>query len=91
MYSYDFPFDAALKSETFKIDLLPGYEHRSAPHVGSIIEHVLVLEGKVEVLLENHWNVIQKGEGIQFSAHQVHGYRNVGREMASFFNIIYYL
>ncbi len=85
-----FPFDPELKCEIFIIQLPPGYEQLSAPHESGIIEHIVVVEGTMEVFLQGAWKTLQKGKGLRFDAHQPHGYRNTTSRIACFHNIIHY-
>ena len=85
-----FPFDAQLHFEVFIIELLPGCEHLSPPHEEGVIEHVIVVAGKMEVLINGAWQSLNKGEGLRFNANQVHGYRNVTSKIACFHDIIHY-
>ncbi|KTC76923.1 helix-turn-helix domain-containing protein [Legionella brunensis] len=85
-----FPFDKQLRFEMFVIELLPGCEQLSTPHEQGVIEHVIVISGKMEVLINDVWQPLQCGEGLRFDAHQPHGYRNNGHENALFHNIIHY-
>ena len=85
-----FPFDPELNCEVFIIHLAPGSEHLSPPHKPGVIEHVIVIEGCIEVLLEGKWQPIKSGAGLRFQANQPHGYRNLTKTMASFHNIIHY-
>jgi transcriptional regulator with XRE-family HTH domain len=85
-----FPFDKALQCEVFIIDLLPSCEHLSLPHQAGVIEHVIVTNGSLEVLLEGSWRKLVKGEGLRFNANQPHGYRNLANKKASFVNMIHY-
>jgi transcriptional regulator with XRE-family HTH domain len=85
-----FPFDEQLRCEIFIIELLPTCEHLSAPHKPGVIEHVIVVDGTIEVLLQNNWKVLHKGEGLCFNANQPHGYKNTTKKNACFHNIIHY-
>lgn len=85
-----FPFDKELNFEIFVIELLPGCEHLSPPHEAGVIEHVIVLEGKMEVLVNRVWKKLAKGEGLRFNANQSHGYRNKTAELACIYDIIHY-
>lgn len=85
-----FPFDSHLHFEIFTIELLPGCEHLSPPHEKGVIEHIIVTEGKMEVLVNGVWKALAKGEGLRFDAHQAHGYRNQGSELACIHDIIHY-
>jgi transcriptional regulator with XRE-family HTH domain len=86
-----FPFDDQLNFEIFVIKLLPACEHLSPAHQPGIIEHVVVAEGIIEVLVNGTWQVLNKGEGLRFNANQPHGYRNLSPEIATFHDIIHYL
>ncbi|TAK78172.1 MAG: XRE family transcriptional regulator [Gammaproteobacteria bacterium] len=85
-----FPFDEQLKCEIFVIELLPTCEHLSPPHQTGVIEHVIVAEGKMEVLVNGIWQPLNKGEGLRFDANQPHGYRNISAEIATFHDVIHY-
>lgn len=85
-----FPYDEQTQCEIFIIELLPGCEHLSPSHQGGVIEHILVAEGRVEVLVDTKWHVLDKGEGIQFHANQPHGYRNLTKQTAVIHDIIHY-
>ncbi len=85
-----FPFDPQLNLEIFIIELLPGCEHLSPPHQEGVIEHLVVIEGTIEVFVEGVWRPVANGEGIRFSANQSHGYRNLATKTAKFHDIIHY-
>lgn len=85
-----FPFDKKLQFEIFVIDLLPSCEHLSPPHKEGVTEHVIVAEGQMEVLINNTWKPLAKGEGLRFKANQPHGYRNKSTKKACFHNVIHY-
>ena len=85
-----FTFDNELNFELFVIELLPGCEHLSPPHEHGVIEHVIVVDGTMELLVNGIWKSLCKGEGIRFNAHQPHGYRNTTSENASFHDVIHY-
>lgn len=90
-----FPFDPQLNFEVFMIELLPGCEHLSPPHQAGVIEHVIVIEGSMEVLVNGSWKTLTKDEGLRFQADQPHGYRNTFShakepKMARFYDIVHY-
>ncbi len=85
-----FPFDPQLNFELFVIELLPGCEHLSPSHKDGVIEHVVVVQGNMEVLIDGEWHKLSNGEGIRFNANQAHGYRNLMAEAATFHDIIHY-
>ena len=85
-----FPFDKELHCEIFIIELLPGCEHLSPPHEQGVIEHVIVVDGTMEVLVNGVWQYLSKGDGLRFNANQTHGYRNTTKNMACFHDVIHY-
>lgn len=85
-----FPFDKELGFELFIIELLPGCEHLSPPHKHGVIEHVVVVEGSMEILVNGSWQPLSKGEGFRFDANQPHGYRNTSKELSCIHDIIHY-
>ncbi len=85
-----FPFDSQLNFEIFIIELLPGCEHLSPPHKHGVIEHIIVVDGKMEVLVNGIWQSLSKGEGLRFNANQPHGYRNTTSEIICFHDVIHY-
>ncbi len=85
-----FPFDPQLNCEMFEIEILPSCEHRSAPHQYGSKEHVLVISGTMQILLNDKWHTLHAGEGMRFNADQFHGYRNITKENVKFHSIIHY-
>lgn len=85
-----FPFDKNLGFEIFIIELIPKTEHISLAHEKGVVEHVIVVDGVMEVMVNDTWHSLHKGEGLRFNADQPHGYRNRKGKKAEFHNIIYY-
>nr|WP_133139550.1 XRE family transcriptional regulator [Legionella genomosp. 1] len=85
-----FPFDRHLHVEIFKIELLPGCEQHSGGHEPGVVEHVIVIDGALDVLIDQQWKQLTKGEAIRFAADHAHGYRNLSDETVYFHNIIHY-
>ena len=85
-----FPFDPHMGFEVFELTLHPGYVRQSEPHEPGVVEHLIVQQGKLEVLLQGQWQALNTGEAVRFAADQPHGYRNSGSEPAVFYDIIHY-
>lgn len=85
-----FAYDKALGFEVFIIELLPGCEHVSSSHHSGVVEHIVVSQGAIEVLIEDTWHSLKENEGIRFNADQAHGYRNITGKKAIFHNMIHY-
>lgn len=85
-----FPYDDALKFEVFVIELSPGCTHLSPPHQKGVIEHVIVSQGEIDVLIQDTWHKVIKNAGLRFKADQIHGYRNTTQTPAVFHDVIHY-
>jgi len=85
-----FPFDSETQIETFSLTLAPFHQQISTAHNDGVIEHIIVIEGEIEYLLNEVWHPLQKGHVAKFNANQQHGYRNMSENQAIFHNIIYY-
>lgn len=85
-----FPFDARYGFEWMELTLLPGYERLSEPHAAGVTEHVLVISGAMEVLVDERWHPLQAGEAVRFAADRPHGYRNRGETPAVCHDLIHY-
>lgn len=85
-----FSYDENLGFEVFIIQLLPGCEHLSPPHENGVVEHVIVIEGEIEVLVNETWCPLKTHEGLRFRADQIHGYRNCTGLTATFHDLIHY-
>ena len=85
-----FTYDDYLGFEVFIIELLPGCEHLSPPHQKDVVEHIIVVSGEIEVLINATWRTVKQNEGLRFSADKPHGYRNVAAIPAVFHDMIHY-
>ena len=85
-----FPFEQALGFEIFELTLAPNYQHESDPHNIGVTEHILCISGEMSVLFDDEWHTLGAGQAVRFSANQIHGYKNIGKENAVFHNVIHY-
>ena len=85
-----FPFEPRFGFELFELTLLPGYERLSEAHEPGVTEHVIVLRGAMEVLVEGKWVELTEGHAVRFAADRSHGYRNRNEMSAVFHNLIHY-
>ena len=85
-----FPYAPPFGFELFELTLLPGYERLSEAHEPGVTEHVIVLRGPMEVLVEGEWIELGEGEAVRFAADRPHGYRNRRETPAVFHNLIHY-
>ncbi len=85
-----FPFDAAMGFELLELTLLPGYVRESEAHANGVIEHVTVLRGALDVLIDGLWHPLAEGQAVRFAADLPHGYRNLHDVPAVCHNLIHY-
>ncbi|WP_439825747.1 helix-turn-helix domain-containing protein [Aeromonas caviae] len=85
-----FPYEARFGFELFELTLLPGYQRESEPHEPGVTEHVIVISGVMEVLVDGAWRSLDQGEAVRFAADRPHGYRNLGVAPTIFHNLIHY-
>lgn len=85
-----FPYETRYGFELYELILSPGYESISDPHETGVVEHVSVIEGEMELLIEGEWQNVAKGQSVRFPADRTHGYRNRTSENAVLHDIIHY-
>ncbi|MBB3139982.1 helix-turn-helix domain-containing protein [Halomonas organivorans] len=85
-----FPFDPALGFELLVGTLAAGAVSESAPHAPGVVEHLVVIEGELEVAVDGAWRRLATGEGLRFAADRPHAYRNPGPGPARFHDVIHY-
>ncbi|MGE6109722.1 helix-turn-helix domain-containing protein [Aeromonas sobria] len=85
-----FPYEGRFGFELFELTLLPGYRRESEPHEPGVTEHVIVISGAMEVLVDGEWRLLEQGAAVRFAADRPHGYRNLGEVPAIFHNLIHY-
>ncbi|HBT55283.1 MAG TPA: XRE family transcriptional regulator, partial [Erwinia persicina] len=62
----------------------------SAAHEAGVVEHVIVIEGALDVQVEGGWKSLAAGEGLRFQADRPHAYRNPGNVPVCFHDLIHY-
>ncbi|SDG47913.1 Helix-turn-helix [Onishia taeanensis] len=85
-----FPFDPVLGFELLVGTLAAGAVSESAPHAPGVVEHLVVVEGELEVRVNGVWRHLSAGEGLRFAADRPHAYRNPGQGATRFHDVIHY-
>jgi transcriptional regulator with XRE-family HTH domain len=85
-----FPYDPYFGFELLELTLLPGYVRESDAHEAGVVEHVTVVRGTMELLVDGAWKILPEGSAVRFAADRPHGYRNLGSEPVVFHNLIHY-
>ena len=84
-------FDPQRSFEVYYVEIDPGTTLHADPHQGDAEEHVFVLEGKIDITLDDKSYIVENGQFISFSANCTHRYQNPGQEMAAALMLISYL
>lgn len=85
-----FPYEARFGFELYELTFAPSFESISEPHDIGVVEHVTVLRGEVELLVEEEWRPLKQGQSLRFPADRRHGYRNRTSEEAVVMDLIHY-
>lgn len=85
-----FPWDSELHFDLFSITLAPGALSESTPHEKGVIEHVVVIGGRLDMCVQGEWRQLAAGEGLRFAGDLAHAYRNSGEQTAHFHSMIHY-
>ena len=85
-----FPYDPQLCFEHFSIQMAPGAISESTPHEKGVIEHVVVIDGQLDLCVDGEWQSLNCGEGVRFAADVTHVYRNGGEQTVHFHSLIHY-
>jgi transcriptional regulator with XRE-family HTH domain len=76
--------------EIYYTEIDAGVSFEGEPHQGNARETVLVLEGSIAVTVGDATSHARKGQLLQFTAGQAHGYANPGRATARLIMMIDY-
>jgi XRE family transcriptional regulator, regulator of sulfur utilization len=85
-----FPYDTRFGFELYELTFAPDFESISEPHDIGVVEHVTVLSGEVELLVEEEWRPLKQGQSLRFPADRRHGYRNRTQSETVVMDIIHY-
>lgn len=85
-----FPFEESTRFETYRIEMLPGAEQISQPHLMGAEEYVTVFAGSVRLRVGETDCLLEAGDSIRFKADISHSYHNEGTEKALVAMLIHY-
>ena len=83
-------FDAELGFDLLAIEFAAGAFSESAPHAAGVIEHVVVIDGELEVQIAGVWHLLRQGEVLRFNADAPHAYRNRSDGRTLIHDLIHY-
>ena len=85
-----FPFDPVLGLDFLVVTLAPGGQSESSAHEAGTIEHVVVIQGELQLQTDGEWRTLTPGEGHRFIADRTHAYRNPTSAPTRFHSLIHY-
>ncbi|AIE05477.1 Transcriptional regulator yidN [Salmonella enterica subsp. enterica serovar Typhimurium] len=85
-----FPWDPELCFDYFSLLLAPGTVSESTPHKAGVIEHVVVIQGRLDMCTGGVWQTIDAGKGLRFAGDTAHTYRNSSDQTVHFHSLIHY-
>ncbi|EBQ0173781.1 helix-turn-helix domain-containing protein [Salmonella enterica subsp. enterica] len=85
-----FPWDPELCFDYFSLLLAPGAVSESTPHKAGVIEHVVVIQGRLDMCTGGVWQTIDAGKGLRFAGDTAHTYRNSSDQTVHFHSLIHY-
>lgn len=74
----------------FSLLLAPGTVSESTPHKAGVIEHVVVIQGRLDMCTGGVWQTIDAGKGLRFAGDTAHTYRNSSDQTVHFHSLIHY-
>lgn len=85
-----FPYDPIRSVEVFFIEFDAECHHASEKHNDGVEEYIMVLEGKLQLVINGKEMTIRKNEAIRFLADVPHEYNNTSSDCCSAYNVIFY-
>ncbi len=79
-----FPFEESTRFETYRIEILPGGELTSLPHLDGTEEYVTVFAGTVRIRTGDTDCVLEAGDSLRFKADVPHSYTTRAHRKRSF-------
>lgn len=85
------PFDAEHAFEIYHVEIEPGTSYTGEPHQGKVEEYVFVVQGELEITVEDTLYRVDTDKFIRFVANRPHQYFGAGRETVRAIMMICYL
>jgi transcriptional regulator with XRE-family HTH domain len=85
-----FPFDEPRRVEFYELRLQAGGVEEADAHPAGTGENLVVVEGTVEIVLDDEVHRLEAGDAILFEADTPHAYRNVGSQDALMYLVMTY-
>lgn len=85
-----FPYDPAKRFEVYTIELDPGCVHISDAHVKGVEEYLVVMEGQLEIEINETPFKLNTGDAANFVSDGTHSYKNPTEALTKVSIVLYY-
>jgi transcriptional regulator with XRE-family HTH domain len=85
------PFDPEHAFEIYYVEIEPKTTFEGEPHEGNVEEYVFVMQGRLEITVEENHYSVNANQFIRFIANRPHKYFSAGKEKVSAIMMICYL
>lgn len=85
-----FPYDPAKRFEVYTIELDPGCVHISDAHVKGVEEYLVVMEGVLEIEINDTPFKLKTGDAANFVSDGTHAYKNPTDQLTKVSIVLYY-
>jgi len=84
------PFDQNKRFEIYTVEMEGNCSHVSEPHNEGIEEYILMMQGELEITIQQETYLLKAGDGLHFTADQIHTYTNTLDQKTMYHTIIVY-
>lgn len=85
-----FPFDPIRRFEVFYIEFDAGCAHHSSPHNDGVEEYIFVVNGKLDMVINETKITLLKNQALRFDSNVSHAYLNPYDDTCCIYNTIFY-
>jgi len=85
-----YPVDEPHQMEFYELELAPSREEKADAHAAGTKEHLVVVQGSVEIGVAGTVHRLEQGDSINFLADSPHFYRNAGPTRALMYLVMTY-
>lgn len=83
-------FDERKAFEIYMIEIEAGYNYKSEPHSAGVEEYVMLIQGSLEISVDENKLVATKGEIIHFKGDCTHTYYNKSNSITKAYVLVHY-
>ncbi len=85
------PFDPEHGFEIYHVEIEPGTTYNGEPHEGNVEEYVFVMQGTLEITIDETKHLVKTNKFIRFTANRPHQYYSSGKKAVLATMMICYL